>query len=239
MRIQSAIARIPPESMTFVHAGPVVLRERSALASLRHYLRVCAEDRLVLVHRGRAELHAAAERAEVPEIELDKIEASLDENAAAAELAVELGATSVEFAIDRPGLSRPGGRRIQELTVREAERLARTAALPERIRRKLLAAANAVRRGLLYARIGGPLALLRNSATVVYPDAAVQVGMPSPELVLPAAQATARPLAAHSLSKTGPTAERAMIAPGVERRPRHRIMSCSPVERAVVLEASA
>lgn len=218
---------VPPEPMTFVHAGPTLLEEPSLVGSLRHYLRRCDDDeQRVLLHAGQPALHAVAEQLDVPEIAIDTEDARLGVDREVSELALELGASSIEFAIDRPALGRPGGRPIRSLTAREAERFARTAALPERIRCKLLAAAAGVRHGLEKARIGAPFALMRDLATVIRPDAAVQVGLAMPDPANPPAarsDAVAR-------ATPGPRAGEKDVA----ERSSRRVVAASPVERAVV-----
>jgi hypothetical protein len=229
----SETGAVDAASMTVIHAGPTLLGEPAALRSLEHYLSVCSDEHLVLVHGSRPELREIAEEAGVPEVAIDHGPRFSDEEREAASLAIELGATAVEYAIDRPSLARPGGRRVERLTVREAERFARTAALSERLREKVLAAASAVRQGLCFARIGGPIALLRDAATVIEPDPAVKVGVPASKLpLLPSEDAA--PIAAR-----GEPATEAPVHAGIpSRRPRwspRRIVSCSPRERAVLL----
>lgn len=212
---------IPPEPMTFVHAGPTLLEEPSLIDSLSHYLRRREEEEeRVLLHVGQPALTDVAQRLGVPEIEIEPHAAELGVDREVSELALELGASAVEFAIDRPALARPGGRPIRDLTAREAERYARTAALPERIRCKLLAAATGVRHGLQRARIGAPLALMRNLATVIHPDPVVQTSATPPVADQPAMEA---------LSEV--VAEQHVAAPR-----NRRVVACSPVERAAVFE---
>jgi hypothetical protein len=185
-------ANIAPEPMTFVHAGPVLLSTEEAIRSLEQYLWRRRSEDVVLVHGGRSELHAVAEGSGVLEIEIDAPNVErLDEDRETADMAVEIGASSVEYAIDRPALTRPGGAVISELTASEADDLAARATLGERIGSKLRAAASAVRAGVGFARIGGPRALLRDRATVVYPDPAVTIGFPSPGLLMPDSPAQA------------------------------------------------
>ena len=94
------------------------------LDSLALYLRERDEhEQCVLLHAGQPELRAVARESDVPEIEIEVDEAPRGVDREVSELALELGASSIEFAIDRPSLVRhPRGRPIHTLSAREAER---------------------------------------------------------------------------------------------------------------------
>jgi hypothetical protein len=164
----SNLFRRRPRPRTVVHAGSLLLRRRAGLESLRRYLRVPREREVFLVHQGQVPLREVAQDAGVMDISL---EASARQEAdAAAEMAVALGARRLVFTIDDPAVSRPDGRPVGEITVHEAERLARAPGLRPKVRAKLQAACAAIRHGLSMVRIGDPPALTRGEATTVVPD---------------------------------------------------------------------
>lgn len=166
-------------SRAVVHAGPLLLERREGPHALSRYLERDDRRDLYLVHRGQPFLRTLAREAGVPDLRVVPDEAH-DEAERTAELALELGAETLEFTIDRPALTTDSGRAIGEMTLREAERYAGRDGLRPRIRAKLLAACDALRRGVQRVRIGDPTALLRGRATLILPDSPFTLGMALP-----------------------------------------------------------
>jgi len=157
-----------------VHAGALIAGAENGPRALRRYLRFPREREVFLLHNGQEMLSEAAEDAGVTDISLSEPHARA-EAMAAAEMAVALGAGRLDFAIDDPCVTDPNGTPLQELTVEEAESLARRTTLGVRLRAKLRAGCEALRSGLTRVRIGNPAALLRDQATVLVRDPAVPV----------------------------------------------------------------
>lgn len=154
---------------TVVHAGPLLLKRSGGESSLRRYLRIPRRREVFLVHHGEESLREVAKQAGVTDIAVDAPERQ--EANAATEMALALGARRLDFTIDEPAVSAADGDALGEISVREAEILARDPNLRPRIRAKLRAGCAALREGVARVRIGDPVALARDRATVLLPDA--------------------------------------------------------------------
>lgn len=161
-------------SRTVVHAGPLVLRHPGGAGALRRYLRIPRKREVFLVHHGQPPLREVARATGVADINLDS--PTRQEANVATEMALALGARQLDFTIDEPGVAGPSGEPLPELTLREAETLARNPVVRPRIRAKLRAGCVALRQGISRVRIGDPAALTRDRATrlVRDPDAPVR-----------------------------------------------------------------
>lgn len=188
-----------PRPRTVVHAGPLLLTREGGIGALRLYLRIPRRREIFLIHEGQEPLRDAAEDAGVTDIALDTAagrETNAGEANATTEMALALGARSLDFAIDEPSVSHPrSGDPLREITLNEAESLARNPELRPRIRGKLRAGCAALRHGVSRVRIGDPRALARGQATVLLPDATVPLELPGwgrrdahrrPDVLLPA-----------------------------------------------------
>ena len=163
----------PPR--TLVHAGPLVLARDGATSGLGRYLEREEDRELILLHRGQTAYREIARDTGVNAIRIEDLQAQ-EEELAAADMAIALGAEELEFAIDEPCLRNDAGRPIRELTTYEARAYAADARLPTRIRAKIDAGCSALERGLARVRIGHPAALDRERATTVFPDSPMDFG---------------------------------------------------------------
>lgn len=160
---------------TVVHAGPLLMKRPGGVRALRRFLRIPRQREVFLVHQGQESLHDVAKETGVTDISLEST-AKQDANAAT-EMACALGARRLDFAIDDTGVSGRDGEPLREISVSEAESLARHPEVRPRIRAKLRAGCEALRQGMLRVRIGDPLALAKDEATVLVPDPTVLVEM--------------------------------------------------------------
>ena len=160
---------------TVVHAGPLVLAREGAPRGLERYLEREEGRELILLHGGQSTLKEIARESGVNAVRLDEM-SDHEEEVAAADMAIALGAEQLEFAIDEPCLRNDLGRPIRELTAYEARAYAADARVPTRIRAKLDAGCSALERGLSKVRIGHPAALDRERATIVFPDPPLDFG---------------------------------------------------------------
>ncbi|MCR9094369.1 MAG: hypothetical protein NXI30_09140 [bacterium] len=161
---------------TVVHAGPLVLARDGAPRGLERYLEREEDRELILLHGGQSTLKEIARESGVNAVRLEEM-AHHEEEAAAADMAIALGAEQLEFAIDDPCLLNDSGRPVRELTAYEARAYAADARVPKRIRAKLDAGCSALDRGLMKVRIGHPAALDRERATIVFPDPPLHFGV--------------------------------------------------------------
>ena len=161
---------------TVVYAGPVAVAKPEQKKKLKRYLKNTRSRDVYLLHHGQRDLEEVADTTGVTPIRVDT-ETKQPEPRAAVDMAVALDAQHLEFPIEKPGIARLGGRYIHALTLREAERLAEEGVLKPTEREKLYAGCEAIRRGISMVRIGSPLALLRERATVIVPDPAMPIAV--------------------------------------------------------------
>ena len=171
----TSFSRPIAEPCKVVHAGSMLLGRDNGSSALGRYLARFSHRPTFLVHHGQPTLARAAREAGVEDLEIEPIDTRREDDYAA-EMAVVLEARELEFTIDRPSLKNIVGNPIGELTLHEAERLAEEPTLRRAIRDKLLAACDALRRGVDRVRFGTPMSLLRNRATVILPDPPLAMG---------------------------------------------------------------
>jgi hypothetical protein len=174
MQILSTFFPKHPKPRTVVHAGPLLMKRTGGVGALRRYLRIPRRREVFLIHQGQTRLREVARAAGVTDIALDSA-AKQDANAAT-EMALALGARRLDFTIDEPALTRPSGGALRELSLNEAERLARNPEVRPRIRAKLRAGCAALRHGISRVRIGDPPALAKDEATTLVVDPTVTFG---------------------------------------------------------------
>jgi hypothetical protein len=157
------------------------MRRDGGVRALRRYLRIPRQREVFLVHHGQENLHRVARETGITDITVGATASR--EADAATEMALALGANRLDFTIDEPAVSDADGNRLGEVTVDEAALLARDRALRPRIRSKLRAACEALQLGMWKVRIGDPVALSRDQATVVVPisEARAQVANRPPD----------------------------------------------------------
>lgn len=171
MRLLSTFFPKNARPRTVVHAGPLVLKRPGGAKALRRYLRLPRRRELFLIHKGQEPLREVAQEAGVADIAL--VTSARQEAYAATELALALGARRLDFSIDEPGVCGPDGDALRQVSLSEAEVLARDPHVRPRIRAKLRAGCEALRQGVARVRIGDPAALLAGRATVLVPDPTV------------------------------------------------------------------
>jgi hypothetical protein len=142
-----------PKPRTLVHAGPLLMERAGGLRALGRYLRIPRRREVFLVHHGQKPLRSVAQDAGVPDITI-RSHAVEDDAAATAEMALALGARRLDNTIDEPGVKRPNGELLREITLTEAAALARSPEVRPKIRAKLRAGCAALRNGMSRVRIG-------------------------------------------------------------------------------------
>lgn len=171
MRLLSTFFPKHPRPRTVVHAGPLLAKRAGGLRALRRHLRIPRRREVFLVHQGQESLRDLAKETGVTDITLET-STTQDANAAT-EMALALGARRLDFTIDERGVSRPNGQPLREITVNQAESLARSPGVRPKIRAKLRAGCAALRHGVSRVRIGDPSALTKDQATTLVPDPSV------------------------------------------------------------------